>query len=182
MTTFISLLRGINVSGQKKIRMQDLRDLYASINLGNASTYLQSGNVVFETNLSGSAKIETKITAAIEKQSGYSVSVLLRTGADFKRIIRDNPILKAANVDPSKLHVTFLQRTPSESRVAGLQPPENISDEFVILGQEVFVHCPGGYGRTKLTNNFFEKKLNVPATTRNWKTVNALDGLAMGRS
>ena len=162
--------------------MQDLRDLYASIDLGNASTYLQSGNVVFETTLSDSEKLEAKIAAAIEKQYGYSVSVLLRTGADFKRIIRDSPILKDANVDLSKLHVTFLQQSPLDTRVTSLQPPANISDEFIILGQEVFVHCPGGYGRTKLTNNFFEKRLSVPATTRNWKTVNALHGLAQERN
>jgi len=110
------------------------------------------------------------------------VSVLLRTGADFKRIIRDNPILKNANVDLSKLHVTFLQQSPLDTPVTSLQPPANISDEFIILGQEVFVHCPGGYGRTKLTNNFFEKRLSVPATTRNWKTVNALHGLAQERN
>lgn len=179
MNTFISMLRGINVSGQKKIRMQELRALYRSLGLDNVRSYVQSGNVIFDTPESDPAKLAGAIQNQIQQTFGYAVPVFIRTPADFQRIIAGNPFLNGRNEDPAKLYVTFLYQLPSPEKLNTLAAPNQSSDEFVIGEQEIFLYCPTGYGRTKLSNQFFEKKLQVPATTRNWKSVNALHTLAL---
>jgi uncharacterized protein (DUF1697 family) len=181
MNTFISMLRGINVSGQKKIRMVDLRALYESLNLVDVETYLQSGNVVFDSTEGDASKLAELVEAQIEKTFGYAVPVLIRDPSDFLRIINGNPFLNERNEDSARLYVTFLYRSPSESTVSDLAIPTGEAAEFAIGDKEIFLFCPNGYGRTKLSNNFFERKLDVPATTRNWKTVNALFKMASER-
>jgi uncharacterized protein (DUF1697 family) len=185
MNTFISMLRGINVSGQKKIRMVELRDLYESLNLVNVETYVQSGNVVFDSTEGDASKLAELIEAQIAKSFGYAVPVFIRDADDFRRIVDGNPFLKERNEDPAKLYVTFLYRSPSESKLSNLAIPTGEAAEFSIgdsIGdKEAFLFCPNGYGRTKLSNSFFERKLDVPATTRNWKTVNALHKMASER-
>jgi len=177
MKTFISLLRGINVGGQKIIRMEELRSLYEDLKLSNIQTYVQSGNVIFDSNDSNASKITELIETQIINILGYSVSVFIRNSNDFHRIINSNPFTERKE-DPAKLHVTFLYRTPSQS---SLDVPDTGLDECILQGEEILLFCPNGYGRTKLTNSFFEKKLNIPCTTRNWKTVNALYRIANER-
>ncbi len=174
MNTFISLLRGINVSGQKKIRMAELQSLYESLNLVKVKTYVQSGNVVFDTTEQDAAKLAALIETQIEQTFGYTVPVLNREANDFQRIIDSNPFLNERNEDPAGLLVTFLYSPPAKSKLSHLNIPNNEAAEFFVGDKEIFLFCPNGYGRTKLSNNFFERKLDVPATTRNWKTVNAL--------
>jgi len=181
MKTFISMLRGINVSGQKKIHMAELHSLYESVNLLNVRTYVQSGNVVFDSPEPDALKFTELIEAQIERTFGYSVFVFIRDTHDFKRVIDSNPFMNERNEDPAKLHVTFLYKTPAVPALGNLKPPDSEADEFFTGKQEIFLFCPNGYGRTKLSNTFFERKLNVPATTRNWKTVNALYEMANGR-
>ncbi len=171
MNTYISMLRGINVSGQKKIRMIELRSLYEALGLSNVQSYLQSGNVVFDSDIQDTAKLAGIIEKQIELSFGYAVSVFMREPADFQRIIENNPFLTARSEDPTKLYVTFLRERPSEGT---LEPPANETGQFMMGEREIFVFVPDGYGRTKLSNNFFERKLKITATTRNWKTVNAL--------
>jgi len=178
MHTFISMLRGINVSGQKKIRMAELSSLYESLGLARVQTYVQSGNVVFATPEPNGSKLAQLIEAEIEQTFGFAVSVFMRDNHDFQRIIDRNPFLGDRNEDPAKLHVTFLYRRPDESEWRNLSIPDDEADEFSVGEQEIFLFCPNGYGRTKFSNNFFERKLKVPATTRNWKTVTALAKLA----
>lgn len=178
MKMLISMLRGINVSGHKTISMAELKRLYESLGFVNVQTYVQSGNVVFESAKSDQAGLAALIEAQIERSYKYAVPVFIREVRDFQRLLGNNPFLKGRKEDPSKLQVTFLYRAPAKSVVSSLQAPLSGADEFVIKGQEIFLFCPEGYGRTKLSNNFFEKKLNVPATTRNWNTVNALYTLA----
>jgi uncharacterized protein (DUF1697 family) len=181
MNTFISMLRGINVSGQKKIYMAELRSLYESLNLVNVETYVQSGNVVFDSTEQNASRLAELIEAQIEQSFGYSVSVFIRDTEDFQRIIDNNPFSNERNEDPAKLHVTFLYSSPAESRLSSLEIPSDGVDEFLVGDKEIFLFCPNGYGRTKLSNNFFERKLNMPATTRNWKTVNVLHKMANDR-
>jgi len=178
MHTFISLLRGINVSGQKRIGMAELKRLYESLNFVNVRTYVQSGNVVFDSAKSDSSKLTALIEAQIKQSFGYTVSVFIRDAHDFQRLLGSNPFLKGRNEDPAKLHVTFLYRSPPKSALSSLEAPQAGADEFVVRNQEIFLFCPNGYGRTKLSNNFFERKLKIPATTRNWNTVTALYTLA----
>ena len=174
MNTYISMLRGINVSGQKKIRMIALKSLYEAMSFANVQTYLQSGNVVFDTDVQDRSKLTAVIEKQIKLSFGHAVSVFLREGADLRRIIEHNPFLEKKNEDPAHLYVTFLYTKPNEATLRQLAAPENETGEFIVGEREIFLFCPDGYGRTKLSNNFFERQLNMPATTRNWRTVNAL--------
>ncbi len=110
---------------------------------------------------------------------GVSTKVLLRTGDELAGVLAGNPFL-AGEPDPATLHVTFLAETPDAGRAGQLQAPAGESADFRIAGRQVYLHCPDGYGRTKLTNSFFESRLAVVATTRNWRTVTALAGLTAG--
>ena len=179
--TFISMLRGINVSGQKKIQMVELRNLYESLNLADVETYLQSGNVVFDSTEQEVSKLVESIEAQIEKSFGYAVPVFIRDTNDFQRIIGTNPFLNEKIEDSAKLHVTFLYTFLSKSKLSNLSIPKNDPDVFSIGDKEIFLFCPNGYGRTKLSNSFFERKLDMRTTTRNWKTVNALHSMAKQR-
>jgi len=171
MTTYISLLRGINVSGQRKIRMADLKNMYEMLGFGNVQTYVQSGNVVFDSDEQDISKIKKSIEARIESTFGFSVPVLTRTAEDFKRIIESHPFKKEEAI---RVLVTFLYERPEKLKLEDLSQYEDKIDKFAIGEQEIFLFCPGGYGKTKLSNTFFERKLNIVATTRNWKSVNAL--------
>lgn len=178
MNTYISMLRGINVSGQKKIRMADLKNLYESLGLAGVETYVQSGNVIFESNETDIQKLRDSIESQIEATFGFSVPVLMRSAEDFRRIIQSHPF---KNEEPTRVLVTFLYEQPDQSKLVDLSHYEDKVDKFAIGEQEIFLFCPGGYGKTKLSNTFLEKKLGVTATTRNWKSVNALYGMASAR-
>jgi uncharacterized protein (DUF1697 family) len=175
MQTYISMLRGINVSGQKQVRMADLKSMYELLGLENVQTYIQSGNVVFDSPEQDAAKLSKSIEAKIEETFGFSVPVLMRTADDFQRVIESHPFAKE---DPIRVLVTFLYETPDRSKLDELSRYEDKVDKFVIGEQEIFLFCPGGYGKTKLSNNFFERKLGVLATTRNWKSVQAMYEMA----
>jgi uncharacterized protein (DUF1697 family) len=170
----ISLLRGINVSGQKTIRMPELKTLYESLGFSHVATYLQSGNVVFDCAIPEASTVAAMIEQAIERHFGFTVSVLIRNGDDFGRIIEGNPFFPQTKEDPERLYVTFLSELPPAGALKSLETPIDTTDEYFLSGKEVYLFCPDGYGRTKLSNSFFERKLKVAATTRNWKTVNAL--------
>lgn len=172
MPTYISILRGINVSGQKKIKMADLKALYESIGLENVTTYIQSGNVIFNT--PQTAQLSTLIEKKIQSTYAFDVPVLIIESKQLKKIITKNPFLKDKTLSTDKLHVTFLEYTPSNSQVKELEKYNNGEDQFFIIDNTVYLYCPSGYGNTKLNNTFFEKKLKTKATTRNWNTCNAL--------
>ena len=174
------MLRGINVGGQKRVSMDKLVSLFESLGVRKVRTYIQSGNVVFDSVKINTTKISRKIEGVIEKSFGLTVSVLTKTKSDFERVIQNNPYLKDEKIDPSKLHVTFLFDLPNKADLKKLSDIENDIDTFNAVGNEIYLHCPNGYGRTKFTNNYFEKKLSVPATTRNWKSVISLFEIAGG--
>jgi len=179
METFISILRGINVSGQKKILMADLKALYQSLNFEDVSTYIQSGNVVFKAPENSNGKeLARKIEAAISGKYNFHVPIIIRTAAEMENILAVNPFLKDASIDPEKLHVTFLEEIPDQKNLESIKDFHSPPDQFVVISREVFLHCPDKYGETKLSNKFFENKLKVAATTRNWKTVNKLSEMA----
>ena len=172
MATYISILRGINVSGQKKIRMEDLKGLYEGLDFSEVTTYIQSGNVIFKTGLNLSISgLSEKIEKAIEEKYHFHVPVIIRTADEIRKILSSNPFLDEDGLDREKLHVTFLEEKPQPTDVGAIQKFDFSPDRFWIIGKEVYLYCPGGYGNTKLSNTFFEKKLHVKATTRNWKTV-----------
>ena len=177
MKKYVSMLRGINVSGQKKIKMTELVALYQALELSQVKTYIQSGNVVF-TSKKDDAALRQLIQQKIADSLGLSVSVIMRSAAELQRAIQDNPFSGPAYLDNTKLHVTFLVDKPAPAALRALDPAVSATDELRVSGREVYVYCPGGYGNTKLSNAYLEKKLGVTATTRNWKTVNTLYQMA----
>ncbi|MGW8246849.1 MAG: DUF1697 domain-containing protein [Acidiferrobacterales bacterium] len=180
MQRYVSILRGINVSGQKRIKMDDLTALYESLGFTNVHTYIQSGNVVFDAAGKKAGKITSDIEQAIQRHYGFEVPVQLRTSAEMSTTVKANPFLKEKKIDIGKLHVTFLEQVPEKSSVQNFNPGPLGSDRYVIQGAEIYLYCPGGYGKTKLSNNFIEKQFGVRATTRNWKTVNVLADMVNG--
>jgi uncharacterized protein (DUF1697 family) len=174
MYTFVSLLRGINVGGQKRIRMAELVDLYRSMGFENVLTYLQSGNVVSAAANDDPPALSKAIEARIRQIFDLSVTVILRAPEELHQIVQSNPFLKESGIDVGKLHVTFLSQMPAEPDLKLIAAGPSDTDRFSIKGREVYLYCPAGYGRTRFSNDYFERKLNVKATTRNWQTVNAL--------
>lgn len=175
MKRYISMLRGINVSGQKQVRMAELKSMYKSLGLGNVQTYVQSGNVVFDSKGQDPVKLGKSIEAQIQETFGFSVPILIRSADDFRRILESHPF---KNEDLVRVLVTFLYEPPEQSKLDDLSRYEDKVDRFALGEQEIYLFCPGGYGRSKLSNTFFERKLGVTATTRNWKTVNTLYEMA----
>lgn len=174
MTTFVALLRGINVSGHRPVLMRKLAATCAALGLTNVVTYLQSGNVVADSDQDDATGLRHRIEAAIREAFGFSVVVLLRTAREMEAIVASNPFAVAAAENPKLVHVTFLSEPPSPEAAARLQARTFEPDEVRLAASEAFLHCPGGYGRTKLPNQFLEKVLTVSATTRNWSTVSHL--------
>lgn len=183
MTSFVSLLRGINVSGHNMIKMAELKALYESLAFRNVTTYIQSGNVVFQAEKGDTSSVETSIERAIEKRFGFPVVVVVRTSSELAKAIRANPFRGSDEIDENRLYVTFLKSKPAPPLLKAVRPAAAKStDQYEILGSEVYLYCPNGYGRTLLSNTFFEKQLKSRATTRNWKTVNTLYAMALSIS
>ena len=177
--TYISILRGINVSGQKKIKMADLKLLYESLGFENVVTYIQSGNVLFDTKSKSKTDLKSTIEAAIEKQFKFHVPVTLRTKTDFEKIIKNLPF-KSIDVekDGTIVLVTFLSEKPSKIKLSDIQQYVKPPEKLVVNDKEVYLYCPNGYGKSKLSNNFIENKLSVEATTRNWKSIHKIAELS----
>jgi len=169
----VALLRGINVGGQRKVPMAELRRSFERLGHHRVETYLQSGNVVFESGGLRLADVATAIEHQIAADFQVEVVVLVRTGAELIRLERANPFI-AEGADESTLHVTFLAERPKPARVRTLDLRRGATDDFALRGRDIYVHCPGGYGTTKLTTTFFERHLGVAATTRNWRTLTKL--------
>lgn len=185
MPTFISMLRGINVGGHRKVPMNELREAYTRLGFSNVKSYIQSGNVVFDSKQSSSAKVGALIEAKLKEWLGGPVPVIVRTSAEFGKVIEGNPFLKERQEDTKNLYVILLSARPSASAMSNLatvETPNEQADEFVSGERVVYVFCPKGYGETKFNNVFFEKILKVSATARNWNTVQALYAMATEKS
>lgn len=177
----IAILRGINVGGKRKILMADLKLIFEYLGFLNITTYIQSGNVIFnsETKLTDNQIIE-KIENAINNKYGFSVPLIVKSAKEIEESIKENPFYQENNPDINKLHLTLLKEKPTNENLLKTKTYNYEPDKFAINGKNVFVFCEGKYHQSKLTNNFFENKLKVPATTRNWKTVLKLVELSKG--
>ncbi len=174
MTIYIAMLRGINVGGQKIVKMEKLRASFEKLGFRRVRTYVQSGNVIFEAAKASSNRLSKIIEEKILSDFGFSVPVVLRTSDEMKKIVNDNSFAKEKGIDHSKLHVTFFSELPRKDALEMLDGLNAFPDQFRGANREVYLYCPNGYGRTKLSNTAFERLLSVEATTRNWKTVNTL--------
>ncbi|HEV3282276.1 MAG TPA: DUF1697 domain-containing protein [Acidimicrobiales bacterium] len=178
MPTYVAMLRSVNVSGRNRLAMDQLRALVAAAGFADVATYVQSGNVV----LSGRGSPRSVGLAIAEQMTsdlGWSVPVLVRTKAELEAVLELNPFVRRG-VDPKTLHVTFLADEPDPQAADALNAGHDRSgdDRVMVVDREAYLHCPGGYGRTKLNNTYLERRLGGLATTRNWRTVTALAGMA----
>ncbi|HFC12215.1 MAG TPA: DUF1697 domain-containing protein [Anaerolineae bacterium] len=173
MNTYIALLRGINVGGKNKLKMAELRGQFTALGYAHVQSYVQSGNLLFDSAESDPAQLENEIRTMLLDKYGYTVSVMVRPPDLFARIVEENPYLARCE-DTKQLYVTFLAAEPDPAAIAAIKIPASTGDAFSVAGRVLYFFCPGSYGRTKFNNNFFERKLGVAATTRNWRTVNKL--------
>ena len=174
MAAYIAMLRGVNVTGHNTIKMEVLRGLCQGLGFRNVETYVQSGNIVFQALLENPEAISKRIGETVLRSFGFDTPVIVRTSKEMRNVIGNNPFLKEKGIDSSKLHVTFLSETAQKGSEKKLETLATNPDRFYPASHEIYLYCPGGYGRTRLSNNAIEKALSVEATTRNWKTTNAL--------
>ena len=169
----LSLLRGINVGGQKKIKMVELKALYEGLGFADVQTYIQSGNVVFDAD--SGLNHQTLIEQAIQKAYGFDVHVLVRTKDEFNAMVEACPFGEVdLEVEGGKVLATLLSDEPNSEAMDSLASLKHESESLVVLNKVVYLRCPNGYGKTKLSNNLLEKKLKVQATTRNWRSMKKL--------
>lgn len=168
----IAILRGINVGGNRPILMADLKTLFGEMGFMNVKTYIQSGNVIFNSppELSNH-DISTKVEKAIWDIYNFEVPVIVRSVAEIEQAAEKNPFAKEKEVDIKQLHLTFLKESPTKENRVIAESADSGMDRFAIDDDHVFIFCDGKYHQSKLINGFFERKLQVSATTRNWKTV-----------
>ncbi len=171
MTTYIAFLRGINVGGHNKIKMDDLSALFESLALKNVTTFIQSGNVIFETAGKNADALARRIGSALHESLGNQVPVFLRTLSEVQEMVKLDPF-KAIKADAGdKKYVVFLYAEPGREPVLPLRSPREGLEAFHIRKREVFVLSHSVNGRFGFPNNFIENQLGVATTTRNWTTV-----------
>lgn len=175
MATYVALLRGVNVGG-KTLAMTELRRVFVDLGHTEVRTYIQSGNVVFDA-AGSAARVVAELERRIAGDLGLDTTILLRSAKDLARVVEKNPFLRRG-ADPGALHVTFLAAAPRAGASARLDAPGSEPDELQLVDREIYIHCPNGYGRTKLNNSFIERRVGVAATTRNWRTVEKLLAMA----
>jgi len=176
MKKFIALLRGINVSGQKKIKMSDLKSLFEEIGFQNVETYIQSGNVIFSSKENSGEKLKSKISSGIKRKFGFDVQIVILAPKEIEYTFKNNPFIKKKK-EIERLYVTFLSNTPSKENIQKLNSIDYSPEEYIIDEKLIYLFLPNGAGNAKLSNNLFENKLKLNATTRNWKTVKTLSEL-----
>ena len=176
--TCITMLRGVNMTGHNTIKMTRLADMFRQLGYTDAETYIQSGNIVFTCHNGDIDDVSSGIRKSVLSEFNLNIAVIIRTLDEMKKIISANPFMEEPDFDPSKMAVLFLEFRPSEEqilKVAGIDYPP---DKFRINGSEIYIYCPDGFGKTKLYTNFFEAKMKVTGTARNWRTLNKLIEMA----
>jgi len=174
MTVIISMLRGVNVGGHNKIKMDALRALYESLGLRDVQSYVQSGNVVFRTKERDLAALTKKIRNGIERRFGFRPEVVLRTSAELRDAIRRNPFANRRGIEPNKLLMTFLADDPGEEARANARRIKTDPEELRIDGREAYIYFPNGMARPKMSWPAIERALKTSGTGRNWNSVNKL--------
>jgi uncharacterized protein (DUF1697 family) len=172
MKTCIALFRGINVGGNNILPMKELVVVLESIDLYNIKTYIQSGNVLFQSNAKNETQLSAAISSAIKKSHGFEPKVMLLNSIALKKVIKANPFVKAEAV-PNTLHIGFMISIPDHPDIQSLEKIRAENERFQIIGNAFYLHAPEGIGQSKLATQV-EKILGVPMTMRNWRTVSKL--------
>lgn len=168
MQTYIAFLRGINVSGHKKIPMAELRELLSKSDFENVETYIQSGNIIFKSSEVNTQKLELEMHNTIKKHFGFEVPILITTPDELRTVFDDCPFPEEKKV---KSYFTLLYDSPDKNLIAEVSKIKYPNEEFIITNNCIYFYCSTGYGKAKYSNNFFEKKFKTRATARNYKTM-----------
>lgn len=176
MKTFICLLRGINVGGKHLLPMQELRALLTSMGLLNVRSYIQSGNVVFQSEEEDASRLSGDISAAILAKFGFKPQSLILSSDEFEEALAANPFPEAES-DPKSLHLFFLISAPLNPDLAALEDLKKDNERFQLLNRVFYLHAPDGIGRSKVAEKV-EKSLGEPVTARNWRSVTKIMALA----
>ncbi|GAC1565960.1 MAG: DUF1697 domain-containing protein [Ktedonobacteraceae bacterium] len=171
MTAFVSLLRGINVGGNRSVKMTDLKALYEVLGLRHVVTYIQSGNVVFTSDDLDTTQLQGDIEKAFEEKIGFHVHVLVRSSSELHAIIAKTPFQGQQGKESKWIAVMFLATSPDSAAQEALLTSYEGPEEIFIFGKEVYLYYPEGIGRSKLSHSFIEKKLRTVGTARNWNTI-----------
>lgn len=168
--SILALFRAINVGGQT-IKMDDLRAIHTSLGFRDVATYIQTGNVVFTTDIEDRVLLVKQLEGAIEERYGFHSDVILRTGEDLRAIVNDGPFHGEPEKDPKHIVVTFLRDRPDEQSLVALRQASLGPEEIALIGNELHLYYPIDIGHSKLTITLIEKKLKTVGTARNWNTV-----------
>lgn len=171
MQTYIAFLRGINVGGNKIIKMALLKDMLEKLGFGKVATYIQSGNVVFQSQSEDTANLAAQIAAAIKETFGFEVIIFLKSLAELKSIILLNPYAGIPLQAEERIYFTMLSGQPQEEKWAAMVQKNEGPDEVSLQNDVAYLYCRGGYNRTLFSNPFMEKQLKLSATTRNLETM-----------
>lgn len=179
MTTCVSLFRGINVGGNKKVRMDELKALHEALGLRDVVTYIQSGNVVFRSDEANAdpAQLARQIEESFAGQFGFRSQVIVRASGELEEIVANNPFQGQPGKETARILVLFLASRPELAALESLQQSYAGTEEIHLIGQELYIYYPEGVGRSKLTLPLIEKKLKTVGTGRNWNTVLKLQEL-----
>jgi uncharacterized protein (DUF1697 family) len=174
MSVIISMLRGVNVGGHNKIKMDQLRAVYESLGFRDAQTYIQSGNVVSRADKRDPATACTRIEKGIERNFGFRPSVIVRTASELREVIVRNPFAKRSGIDASRLLVAFLASSPAADALDKVLKMKCEPEELRVSGRELFIYFPNGMARPTLPLATVERTLKISFTGRNWNTVRKL--------
>lgn len=177
MSTHIALLRGINVGGNRLIKMEALKALFINQGFTDVKTYIQSGNVIFNGKILDINLSTIKLEQAIQTAFGFEVPLIIKTSQQWQTIIQQNPFVQEHGVDENNLHVTLLSNKPTPASLKKLPLSPLNGDAYSLIDETIYLNCQNPYHQTKLSNAFFEKTLGVKATTRNWKTILTLSSI-----
>jgi uncharacterized protein (DUF1697 family) len=169
----VAFLRGINVGGKNKLPMKDLTALFVQAGCTDVSHFIQSGNVLFRATKALAARLPVLIAKQIADQFGYRTPVVLRTLEQLQEVVDFNPFVETGS-DEENLYVLFLAEMPTEASVASLDPNRSPPDSYEVNGREIYLDLVNGAARTKLTNDYFDRRLGTISTARNWRTVNRI--------
>lgn len=175
MALFVGFLRGINVGGHRKIKMADLKNTLSAIGLVNPETYLQSGNIIFESDDLNTESLQRVIEESIRASFGFEVPVLVYSKTDFQSIFLNNPFVNEPKVDRKKLYYILLKSQPEQAVFDRIRSGRNFLEEMRLVGKVIYMNYVGGYGRSQVGVNFFERKLDQTATARNYNTMRNLN-------
>jgi uncharacterized protein (DUF1697 family) len=177
LSTFIALLRGINVGGGNRLPMADLRALCADLGWFEVQTYVASGNVVFRASGSG-GELEEALERAITDRFGLSIVTIVRTAPTWATYVASNPFPEASEAQPSRLMLALSKYQPKEDAVPVLQARAVDGERVARAGDALWIHYAGGAARSKISPGLIDRSAGSPVTTRNWRTVLRLHAMA----